>query len=415
MFITNIQIKTIKTMMKKNILFIISAAFIAASFVACQPKQPTSYTIHGEIAGDANGKQVFLFPIVGEVAMDSTTIEDNKFSFTGTMDAPDRVRVVIDANPEDKKGNKRGFKQSYFYLENGDIQYIAHIDSMPSLFYNPNVKSVSPVIKGSKSQDLHESYMTSVKELNTKFRSLDQEYLIEYHQPAMDGEFNVERGIELQKQINEVSAQLGKEKMNFIRANADSRVALDMGASYFQDIFSSLTVNEVDELLEILRPSWGGTEEFADLEEMAQHAKKIAIGSKYTDVNLLNKDGDSVKLSDYIHPDKYTLVEFWATWCGPCRAEIPHLKHVYEEFKDKNFDIINVSFDDNTEEWHKTLKEEGMTWTQLIDPQHFEGEAAKAYRIMGIPYSILLDPDGIIIGTDMRGAKLDLALQGKIE
>lgn len=401
--------------MKKNILLVISTAFLIAGFIACQPKEPTSYTIYGEIAGDADGKQVLLYPIVGEVAMDSTVIEDNKFSFTGTMDAPDRVRIVIDANPADKKGNKRGFKQSYFYLENGDIQYIAHIDSMPSLFYNPNVKSVAPVIKGSKSQDLHESYMSSIKELNTKYRSLDQEYLTEYHQPAMDGEFNVERGIELQKQINEVSAQLGKEKMNFIRANADTRVAFDMAESYFQDIFVTLTVDEIDELMEILRPSWSGTKRFTDLEEMAQHAKKIAIGSKYIDVNLLNKEGESVKLSNYIQPDKYTLVEFWATWCGPCRAEIPHLKHVYEEFKDKNFDIINVSFDDTTDEWHKTLKEEGMTWTQLIDPQHFEGEAAKAYRIMGIPYSILLDPDGIIIGTDMRGAKLDLALQGKIE
>lgn len=402
--------------MRKNILLLISATFLLAAFTACQPKEPTSYTIHGEIAGDnANGKQVMLYPIVGEVAMDSTTIADNKFTFTGTMDAPDRVRIVIDANPEEEKGNKRGFKQSYFYLENGDIQYIAHIDSMPSLFYNPNVKSVSPVIKGSKSQDLHESYLASVKDLNTKYRDLDQEYLAEYHQPAMKGEFNVERGIELQKQIDNVSNELNKEKMNFIRNNADSRVAFDMGASYFQDIFVTLTADEIDELMAILKPSWDGTKEFADLEETALASKKIAIGSKYTDVTLLDKKGESVKLSDYIQPEKYTLVEFWATWCGPCRVEIPHLKHVYEEYKDKNFDIINVSFDDTTEEWHKTMKEEGMTWTQLIDPQHFEGEAARAYRIMGIPYSIMLDPNGIIIGTDMRGAKLDLTLQEKIQ
>lgn len=402
--------------MRKNILLLISAAFLLTAFVACQPKEPTSYTIHGEIAGDnANGKQVILYPIVGEVAMDSTTIADNKFTFTGTMDAPDRVRIVIDANPEAEKGNKRGFKQSYFYLENGDIQYIAHIDSMPSLFYNPNVKSVSPVIKGSKSQDLHVSYTASIKDLNTKYRELDEEYYTDYHQSAMEGKFNVERGIELQKQIDKVSSDLNKERMNFIRNNADSRVAFDMGASYFQDIFVTLTADEIDELMAILKPSWDGTKEFADLEETALASKKIAIGSKYTDVTLLDKKGDSVKLSDYIQPEKYTLVEFWATWCGPCRVEIPHLKHVYEEYKDKNFDIINISFDDTTEEWHKTMKEEGMTWTQLIDPQHFEGEAAKAYRIMGIPYSLMLDPNGIIIGTDMRGAKLDLTLQEKIQ
>lgn len=401
--------------MRKNILLLISVAFVLAAFTACQPKEPTSYTIHGEIAGDADGKRVFMYPIVGEVAIDSTMIADNKFTFTGTMDAPDRVRIVIDANPDEDKGNKRGFKQSYFYLENGEINYIAHIDSMPSLFYNPNLKSVSPVIKGSKSQDLHESYMSSIKDLNTKYRELDEKYYTDYHQSAMEGKFNVERGIELQKQIDKVSSDLNKERMNFIRNNADSRVAFDMAASYFQDIFVTLTADEIDELMAIFKPSWDGTKEFADLEETALASKKIAIGSKYTDVTLLDKKGDSVKLSDYIQPDKYTLVEFWATWCGPCRVEIPHLKHVYEEYKDKNFDIINISFDDTTEEWHKTMKEEGMTWTQLIDPQHFEGEAAKAYRIMGIPYSILLDPNGIIIGTDMRGAKLDLVMQEKIQ
>lgn len=115
---------------------------------------------------------------------------------------------------------------------------------------------------------------------------------------------------------------------------------------------------------------------------MTEAARRIAIGSKYTDVTLQDKEGNSVN-----YPTTYslinTLVKFWATWCGPCRIETPHLKHVYEEFKDKNFDIINISFDDTTEEWHKTMKEERITWTQLIDTEHFEGEAATKYRILG--------------------------------
>lgn len=400
--------------MRRNILVIISATLMLAFFGACQPKEPTSYTLTGKIAGDAEGMPVYLYPIVGEVAMDSTIIEDNKFVFTGTMDSPDRVRVVIDANGEDQRGNKRNFKQSYFYLENADIQYIAHIDSIPTLFYNPNIKTARPVIKGSKSQDLQESYNASVKELNAEYRDLDQKYGTEYHIPSMEGEFNIERGIELQKQMEEVTSKIKQKKMDFIRENADSRVAYDMAASYFQNMFIDLTAGEIDELLEVLQPAWDGTEEYANLKEMAHAAKKIAIGQKYTDVNLINKDGEKVKLSDYIEPGKYTLLEFWATWCGPCRAEIPHLKYVYEEYKDKNFDVINISFDSSTDEWHKTMKEEGMNWTQLIDLENFEGEAAKIYRIMGIPYSILLDPNGVIVGTDMRGAKLDLALHNRM-
>ena len=363
-------------------------AFLLATFGACQPKEPTTYTIHGEISGDANGKEVFLYPIMGEVALDS----------------------AINANPEEEKGSQQGFKQSYFYLENGDIQYIADIDSMPSLFRKPNMKMVLPIVKGSKSQDLYETYSASIKDLNAKYRTLDEEYGVDFHQPAMKGVFNTERGIGLQKQMDSVVSELEKTKRKFIHEHADSRVAFDMVENYFHDMFVTLTAEEIDEMMNVLKPSWNGTELYTELEKMAESARMIAIGSTFTDVTLLDDKGNSVKLSDYIQPDKYTLVEFWATWCGPCRAEIPHLKHVYEEYKDKNFNIINISFDDTTTEWQKTMKEEGMTWTQLIDPQHFEGEAAQKYRILGIPYSILLDPNGKIIGTDMRGAKLDLAL-----
>ena len=385
-------------------------AFLLATFGACQPKEPTTYTIHGEISGDANGKEVFLYPIMGEVALDSAIIANNKFTFKGTMNTPERVRLVIDANPEEEKGSQQGFKQSYFYLENGDIQYIADIDSMPSLFRKPNMKMVLPIVKGSKSQDLYETYSASIKDLNAKYRTLDEEYGVDFHQPAMKGVFNTERGIGLQKQMDSVVSELEKTKRKFIHEHADSRVAFDMVENYFHDMFVTLTAEEIDEMMNVLKPSWNGTELYTELEKMAESARMIAIGSTFTDVTLLDDKGNSVKLSDYIQPDKYTLVEFWATWCGPCRAEIPHLKHVYEEYKDKNFNIINISFDDTTTEWQKTMKEEGMTWTQLIDPQHFEGEAAQKYRILGIPYSILLDPNGKIIGTDMRGAKLDLAL-----
>lgn len=400
--------------MRKNVLLTICSTLMLALLVACQPKEPTSYTLTGEIAGEAEGMPVYLYPIVGEELIDSTTIQDGEFVFTGSMDSPDRVRVVIDANEPDDRGNKRGFKQSYFYLENADVTYIGHIDSIPTLFYNPNVKTARPIIKGSKSQDLHESYTASIRELNAEYRELDQQYGTEYHEPSMEGEFYIERGIGLQKQMNEVMDKIDRKKMAFIRENADTRVAYDMAASYFQNMFIDLTADEIDQLLEVLQPAWEGTEEYANLKEMAESAKKIAIGEHYTDVTVINKDEESVQLSDYIEPGKYTLLEFWATWCGPCRAEIPHLKHVYEEYKDKNFDVINISFDNSTEEWHKTMEEEGMTWTQLIDPENFEGEAAKTYRIMGIPYSILLDPDGKIIGTDMRGAKLDLALHNVI-
>ena len=105
------------------------------------------------------------------------------------------------------------------------------------------------------------------------------------------------------------------------------------------------------------------------------------------------------------------MLEFWASWCGPCRGEIPHLREVNKHYKDKGFTIVSISIDEKEQAWKKAMKEEGMVWPQLNDRGGFKGESVKAYNISGVPYCLLLDKEGKIIKVGLRGASLDAALE----
>lgn len=162
------------------------------------------------------------------------------------------------------------------------------------------------------------------------------------------------------------------------------------------------TYREVADKLKAEWPEYAHAKAFI---EMVDGMQATAIGQPAPEIALPNPDGEVVKLSSL--RGNYVLVDFWAKWCGPCRAENPNIVRVYNKYKDKGFTVFGVSLDRNRADWLKAIEDDNLTWTHVSDLKYWQSEAAQTYNITAIPFSILLDPNGVIIGKNLRGPALE--------
>ena len=378
--------------------------------ISCQ-KAPR-YVINGKVSGDAEGMKVTLNRVdyPQSELIDSTVVKDGKFVFEGVVKESERYSIQIDKTKKGEAFSPRNVTNSPFYLENSEIVFTGNIDSLPTMYWS-NKPQQQAKITGSAMEDLYQKYLAEGKELRNQLYSLNEKYLKEYHVPAIDGIFNKEIGIKLSREMEKLGQQLDQQKWEFVKNNIQTPVGFDLAKQYFQDMYVRITPEQITELEGLVNKAWPNTAKAEEFNKMAEVGKRIAMGAKYPDIELTNKEGKKVKLSEYVPEGKYVMLEFWASWCGPCRGEIPHLREVYKEYKDKGFEIVSISIDRKDQDWKKAMKEEKMVWTQLNDPGEFEGPVAKIYNVQGVPTCILLDKEGHIFKTDMRGAQLDAVLE----
>ena len=376
------------------------------TLVACQ-REP-GYKISGSVPGTPDGMKVYLYN--WNTPVDSSVVKGGKFVLTGKVDVPTRYQLLIDLSPDKVESYEKDLRGSDVFVENVDITYESpSIDSLPSRSFQRKVKG-NVVVKGSLTHDLFLCYQEKIKPYRTKNSEAWNKYLKVYHIPALDGVFNTREGIALAREMNDAQKEITRIQWDFIKANPKSPVSVDVAQNMVYS--AKFSKAEMENLLQAIDPSLRETAGYKQLQKSLEEIAPIALGEKYKDLELVDENGKTVQLSDYVKPGQYNMVEFWASWCGPCRGEIPHLRHVYDAYGkgEDAFNMISVSIDDKEKDWKQALKEENMKWTQLCDLKGWKGEVINKYKIQGVPFCLILDKEGRIIDHGVRGSELDVVL-----
>lgn len=387
-----------------------------ALLAGCQPGAGPGYTLDGVLTGDeAPTGMAYLqrqMPDGQMVSTDSAAITDGKFSLKGHVDRPQMYTLRIDLRTDPTESVQGKVFASHFYLENSPITFEGNLKTLPGVFYDPERPLEAPVIKGSATEDFYARFRADIKPASDSLAVIDRRYWEEYTAPMMNDKEHkhdyTEVGVALVKEEARWRKELQEKTLAFIRENPSSVVAFDQLVTLFSDFTVNYSGKQIDEMRSWVADAWTGTPQLAALDSIVSRIKPVALGEKYADIDVQTPDGKTVKLSSLIPEGKYVMLEFWASWCGPCRAEIPHLVRVHEKYKD--FNIVSVSVDEKEADWQKAMKEERMTWTQARITGGIMGEEVKKFNITGIPMCMVLDGEGRFYRTNTRGAYLDAFL-----
>ncbi|MGN0022079.1 MAG: thioredoxin-like domain-containing protein [Sphingobacterium hotanense] len=343
--------------------------------------------------------------------LDSTITKDGKFQFKGTLNQPEKyLAVMIDPNPEIKEERGKEYKMYDFFATNTNMSINCSLADFPSMYGDPVSKYDNVQFSGSIAQEMYKFFKDMTSANAKKVDGLWKDYLNAYHRPAMYGIFNTEVGVELVKERAEEKRKLNEMTVRFLEKFNNSIVSVFIANNLINSNRSEFTAQQLDHLVGLFKENANNKVWVEELRRTADKQKVLAVGNAYHDIELTDSQKKAVKLSQFVKKGQYTFLEFWASWCSPCRAEIPHLKHLYEFVPKDKMSFVSISMDDNGQNWEKAMNEEKMPWVQLNDPMGFKGQVREAYQITGIPFSLIIDPEGKIVAGALRGAALDAKL-----
>jgi len=360
--------------------FIYTIAASAALLTACQPSN--SYKIDGTVTGLNDGDTIYLQEANGRQmkTLDSTVVAGGKFTFKGTTDTIQSLYIVFK-----NEGRPDGIS---LFLEKGNIKVDLNKD-----------KKEESKVSGTVNNDIIQQYTAAISDkygqMSEIWKSMMDTTLTEEAKEAKSKEMEA-----LQSECEEIAKNTAKEN-----------IATEAGLSIFLRNYYQWDAADQESMIAAMPEAFQNRERVAQIKEQIEVKKKTAVGQTFTDFEMQTPEEKTVKLSDFISKNKVTLVDFWASWCGPCRAEMPSVVAAYNKYKAKGFGVVGVSLDSKADAWKDAIKTLGITWPQMSDLKGWECEGSKLYGVNAIPATVLIGQDGVIIARDLRGEDIATKLE----